>query len=389
MVSEPIKGFSDYTGQEAKKRQKIKEIAEKIFRLYGFEPAETPIIESEEFVRGNNSNDEAVSDVYRLKDKGQRNLALRYEFTFQLKRISQNKKLPYRRYQIGPVFRDEPVSANRVRQITQCDVDIIGSGIKDDAEVLLASSKLLDALNIKYTIYVNNRKLLNQILEEQKVPEKDREAVIREIDKLDKLSQEEVRANLKKYNAEKSVDVFKKPEKYFEKYPAYQEIKELQKWCELFGVKAEFSPSLARGLAYYTGSVFEIKTAGVKETICGGGSYTINGIQATGISQSIERLFSLVKDDLEKEGILIISLDQDKKAVELAEKLRESGKPCIVMFGKPGKALEYANSNQIQNVIFVGEDEVKKKKFKLRNMMTGEEKLISEKEVVKKLAGAS
>ena len=94
MSNETVKGFSDYTGQEALKREKIKEILVRTFQSYGFEPAETPIVEYEEFVKGENVNDEAVSDIFKLKDKGSRDLALRYEFTFQLKRIAKNKKLP-------------------------------------------------------------------------------------------------------------------------------------------------------------------------------------------------------------------------------------------------------------------------------------------------------
>src|SRR3989338_2703331 len=115
MTSDLIKGFQDFTGEKVRKRAQIKRVIEDTFQLYGFEPAETPIIEQEEFVKGNNVDDEAVSDVFKLKDRGKRNLALRYEFTFQLKRLAQNKKLPYKRYKIGEVFRDEPVSGNRFR----------------------------------------------------------------------------------------------------------------------------------------------------------------------------------------------------------------------------------------------------------------------------------
>src|SRR3989344_6753226 len=136
---ETIKGFKDYTGEEASKRTVIRKIIEETFQSYGFEPAETPVIEYEEFVRGadtESENDEAVSDIFKLKDRGNRNLALRYELTFPLKRIMQNKKLPYKRYQIGPVFRDEPTQSDRrVRQFIALDADIIGSSIKDDAEM--------------------------------------------------------------------------------------------------------------------------------------------------------------------------------------------------------------------------------------------------------------
>lgn len=376
MNTDIIKGFRDYTGEDALKRAKMKEILENTFQTYGFEPAETPIIESEEFVVGNNSSDEAVSDRYKLEDKGKRKLALRYEFTFQLKRIANNKKLPWKRYQIGPVFRDEPVSSNRVRQLTQCDVDVIGSSVKDEAEVLKTFSEALKKLNIKFKICVNNRKLLNEILEELKIKEQDRAQVIREIDKLDKLSKEEVKTNLKKFKAEKALDIFTKPEKYFEKYSSYKEIKELREMCKFYGVEFDFVPFLARGLSYYNGSVFEIKTDKIKETICGGGSYMINGIQATGISASIERLEVLTNIDLNSEKYLIISLSEDKKAIELAQKLREKNKRVVMFYGKPSKALDYANSYKINKVIFVGEKEVKEKKFKIKDMGTGKESVL-------------
>ncbi len=92
---ETVKGFKDYSGEESVKKQRIKEVLSRSFSLYGFEPAETPVIEFEEFVKGDNSNDEAVSETFKLKDRGNRKLALRYEFTFQLKRLAKNKKLPY------------------------------------------------------------------------------------------------------------------------------------------------------------------------------------------------------------------------------------------------------------------------------------------------------
>ena len=169
MIIENVKGFKDFLGEDALKRERLKQIMIKQFRNYGFLPAETPIIEYEEFVKGENASDEAVSDIFRLKDKGQRNLALRYELTFQLKRIAKNKKLPYKRYQIGEVFRDEPVSSNRYREFTQCDIDVIGSSFRDEAEVLKLFSKILDEVNLGAIIYINNRNLLNEILEKENI----------------------------------------------------------------------------------------------------------------------------------------------------------------------------------------------------------------------------
>ncbi len=382
-MAELVKGMQEFTGEEARKRQRIKGIIATTFQNYGFELAETPLIEFEEFVRGENANDEAISQIFRLQDKGKRNLALRYEFTFQLKRIAQQKKLPYRRFQIGEVFRDEPTSANRFRQITQCDADIVGSTIKDEAEILSIFSKILKQLDIEFTICVNNRKLLNEILESGGI--KNKVDVIREIDKLDKLPESEIKANLKKYKADKVLEIFKKPESFFKKFSAYKEIEELKQYCKDYNVDIKFLPSLARGLSYYNGSVFEVKTKTMKESIGGGGSFLVNNIQSTGISFGLERISQLAKVKVEDKRVLVISIGQDKKAIELAEKIRKENIPCVVMYNKVSKALEFANSYGLPYVIFFGEEEAKKKKVKLRNMKTGKEEMISEKDIIGKL----
>jgi len=375
MNTEIIKGFRDFTGEEAEKRQKIKDILSETFKKYGFEVAETPVIESEDFIKGENKEDEAVSDIYKLKDKGERNLALRYEFTFQLKRIANNKKLPYKRYQIGEVFRDEPTNARRFRQFTQCDVDTIGSTIKDEAEVLALAKEVLDKIEIQNEIYVGNRKLINEILEKEGI--KNKKEVLKEIDKFDKLTEKEIKANLKKFGAEKLVNIFKQPESYFKKYESYKEIEELKKFCKYYGIKLNFQPSLVRGLSYYNGNVFEIKSKEMRETICGGGSYLINGIQSSGIAFGLDRLAMLSKIEDKKEKILVLSIDEDKKAVEVSQKLREQGKYVMIFYGKPSRALEYANSYNINKVIFIGSEETKKGKAKIKDMLSGKESLMN------------
>jgi len=380
---ETVKGFKDFLGEDAIKRQKIKEVLVKNFNLYGFEPAETPIVEYEEFVRGDNANDEAVSDTFKLKDRGNRKLALRYEFTFQLKRLAKNKKLPFKRYQIGEVFRDEPISGNRFRQFTQCDVDVIGSSIKDEAEILALTFNVLKELGIDAVINFNNRKLLNEILEKEGVKKK--EEVIREIDKLDKLSESEVKQNLKKFKAENVLSIFKKPESFFEKYGSFEEVKSLKKLCGFYGAKINFLPSLARGLSYYNGSVFEIKTKGIKETVCAGGSYLVDGFQSTGISFGLERLSKLAKVDFEDNRVLVVALSESKELFKNIQKLRDNGIKCSVLFGKPSKALQYANSKGIKYVVFIGEKELKSKKFMLKDMIKGKESNLGFDGLIKKL----
>ena len=374
MNTEPVKGFRDFSGNEAENRAEMRKIIVRTFERYGFEPAETPLIEQEEFVRGENNNDEAVSDTFRLQDKGKRNLALRYEFTFQLKRLMKNKKLPYKRYQMGEVFRDEPISSNRFRQFTQCDVDVVGSTVKNEAEILAMTSELMKDFGIDSVILVNNRGLLNEILDDLGI-KKEKEKVLREIDKYDKIGEKETKINLKKLGAEKVIDALKQGEDYFNQFQGYKEIVSLMEYCRIYGTKVLFSPTLVRGLSYYNGDVFEVKAKGIKETLVAGGSYIFEGIQCTGISFGLNRLAMTSKLKFEREKYLVVSLGEDEAAISLAQRLREKnrGKDVTVYYGKPSKALDYANSYSFTDVIFVGEKEVKAKKFKIKNMRTGKE----------------
>ena len=368
MKTEIVKGFQDFSGEEATKRAELTKILVEMFDKYGFGPAETPVIEYEEFVRGNNPDDQAVSDIFKLRDKGKRNLALRYEFTFQLNRLAKNKKLPYKRYQIGPVFRDEPVSANRFRQFTQCDVDVVGSSVKDEAEILSMVSEIFKRAGIKPKIYINNRKLLNEIFDELKI--KNKEQAIREFDKLDKLPRKVVKENLKKYKAQKVLGILKKNPEFFRKYKSFSEIEELIDYCEFYGVKVKFAPFLARGLSYYNGTIFEIKI-GSKDSVAGGGSYLCGNIQATGISFGLERLSSLSKLDVDKEKFLVVSLGEDEEAIKILKELRKKEVCVSIYYGKPSKALEFANAYNYRNVIFIGEKEVKAQIFKAKDMESG------------------
>ncbi len=383
MSSETVKGFQDFLGEDAKKRERMIETIRNQFNLFGFEPAETPIVENEEFVRGKNQNDEAVRDIFSLEDRGKRKLALRFEFTFQLKRIAKNQKLPYKRYQIGYVFRDEPIRAGRLRQFIQCDADVIGSSLKEEAELMAMANNIYKELNIPAKIYINNRKLINEILEDEKVTERNREQIIRELDKLDKLSKEEVAKNLKEFNAEKLVEIFTAKEKTFEKYNFYKEIKKLKELCEVYGVEVEFRPFLARGLSYYNGTVFEIWAEELGVALTGGGSYLVDRIQSTGISFGLEPLFLISKVEFENKSVMVLSMSQDKQAINITQKLREKNVPVVLLIDKsPSKALDYANAKKIEKVLIIGEEEIKNKKYTLKNMKTGKEEKLSEREIL-------
>ncbi len=215
-----VKGFRDILPPESLKRRAVRKIIENQFALAGFLPLETPFIEQDELMRtdalAGEGEDEAISDRFRLKDRGGRNLGLRYEFTFQLARLikmNPTLKLPFRRYQIGEVFRDEPIGEGRYRQFTQCDIDVIGdTSVKGEIECIAIMNNILDELKINAEIQINNRKLIQALIESCELM--NAKQVMRELDKLDKIGEDLVKMNLKKYgDANQIVTLFKLLEK--------------------------------------------------------------------------------------------------------------------------------------------------------------------------------
>jgi len=398
-----VKGFQDYLPPESLKRAEVRGIIEKNFKLHGFVPIETPVVEFDELMRSENlkDDDEIISDRFRLNDRAGRNLGLRYEFTFQLARIfkqNTNIKLPFRRYQIGEVFRDEPTGAGRFRQFTQCDADVVGDiSLDADIECLALIKDILNELKIKFEIQINNRKLLKSIIESVQIS--DIQNVMRELDKIDKVGADEVKSLLRKYaDPNQILTLFKILEKDFtffseNAFDGAGELAILADRCKEYGIKEiKINPFLVRGQGYYTGNIFEVKVAGEKNTIAGGGRYdnTVGKyigrpVPAVGISFGLERVTQLANIPVETTKVMLISIDEDKVALRLAKELRKEGVSCITSFEKPGKAMELANSLGIQNVIFIGEAEVSEKKFKLRDMKSGDESLLSEPRLVSAL----
>lgn len=402
-----VKGFQDYLPPISTKRAQIKRIVEKVYRLYGFQPLETPIIEYDELMRPEalpgEQEDEAISDRFRLKDRAGRNLGLRYEFTFQLARIlklNPTLKLPFKRYQIGEQFRDEPIRVGRTRQFTQCDIDIIGdSSFQAEAECIAVIMHIFKELGIKATVLINNRKLIEALVESCELLNK--KQVFREIDKIDKIGEDLVKMNLKKYgDANQVVTLFKLMEKdiaFFEKnkFDGATEVKALIQAMKTQDIEAIFRPSLMRGLSYYTGNVFEIVIEGTKTALCGGGRYdkTVGkylnrDIPAVGISFSIEALMGLCAEQLNALAVpppalvQLISIQQDKATQTLAQKMRKEQISVSILSDKPGKCLEYASAYGIPYAVFIGEDELKKKKYKLRDLTSGVEQEMTEKQLI-------
>lgn len=400
-----VKGFRDFLPPESLKRCSVQKVIEQYFRTYGFVPIETPIVEFDELMKPsampNEEEDEAVSDRFRLKDRAGRNLGLRYEFTFQLARIfkqNPNIKLPFRRYQLGPIFRDEPIAADRFRQFVQCDIDIVGdASIKADAECLAVVADILKELKIDSEINVNNRKLLSAIIQSCEVSEPKR--IMRELDKMEKIGEDAVKTNLRVFaDSNKILTLFKlleKPLSFFEEnaFDGASDLVELISLCSRYGLKVKFNPFMARGFGYYTGNIFEVKEPG-KGSIAGGGRYdklvgkfSNREIPAVGISFGLERVTALAKIDPEPMAkVIVISIEQDSESFKLTKKLRKESISCIMNDGGIGKALEYANAYSVPYVIFIGEEEVSKEKFKLKNMKTGKEELLSEKQIIARLS---
>ena len=394
-----VKGFQDFLPPESLKRRVVKETIEKYFKLYGFFPVETPLIEFDNLM-SSGEEAEAVSDRFKLQDRGKRNLGLRYEFTFQLQRIfkqNPNIKLPFKRYQIGEIFRDEPVTSNRFRQFTQCDVDIIGdTSTKADAELLSLATDFLKELKIETEIQINNRELLTSLIKSVEI--EDVQGVMRELDKIEKIGIDLVKSSLRKYTTTNQiVTLFKLLEKdikfYKEnKFQGINELENLIEECKLRGIKVKFNPFMIRGFGYYTGNIFEVKEKGKDAIGAGGrydnsvGKYSNREIPAVGISFGLERvtqLANIIIPDVAK--TILISISQDKETLALAKKLRNANIPCVVSTSKPGKAMEYANAYQIPFAIFIGEEEKSKKKYKLRNLKDGKEQLITESQLIRKL----
>ena len=209
------KGTRDFAPEEKIVRDKVVNTLKESFELYGFAPLETPVFEKFDVLSSKYTGGaEILKETFKLKDQGGRDLGLRYDLTVPLARyvaMNPNLKMPFKRYEIGRVFRDGPVSKDRIREFTQCDVDTIGSeSMLADAEMLAIASEIFSKLNLKFIIRVNNRKILDAILENFNIQKEKRETVILSIDKLDKIGNEEVRKELKKLTSVTLISLKKK-----------------------------------------------------------------------------------------------------------------------------------------------------------------------------------
>jgi len=396
-----------------------------VFELYGYNPLETPVIERFEVLASKYAGgEEILKEAFKLKDQGGRELGLRYDLTVPMCRFiagNPNLKMPFKRYQIGEVFRDGPLKAGRYRQFTQCDIDIVGvKSMAADAEMIQIAREAFQQLQLNVVIKVNNRKLLNGIVTAAGIKPDKAETTILTLDKLDKLGQAAVEKELaekgtpaaaikglmalitvKGSNAEKML----KLEKEITTAEGKEGLAELKQLLENVedAQNVEFEPSLARGLAYYTGTVFEIylKNSELKSAIAAGGRYdkmigsfvgSGREYPAVGISFGLDIIEDAITATTEEKRrtttvAYVIPIKAVAEATKIAAKLRQSGiNTDIDMNGRDIKRnLEYAAAAGIPYAIFVGEKEVKEGKVKLRDMASGEEKYVTVAEAAKVL----
>ncbi len=412
------KGTQDYQPKDKIIRNEITQTLQETFEEYGFSPLETPIIERYEilaakFTAGEESD--VMHEVFTFKDQGQRKLGLRYELTFPLARyigMNPSIKFPFKRYQIGQVFRDGPIKLGRMRQFYQCDVDIVGSkNTLADAEILALTQAAFKKLNLQINIEVNTRKILNGILNYAEIKEKDHEQALIILDKLKKIGASNVKKELKAIltptqiqkiikllNKKPSLDTFLKLEQTKE---GALELQELFQYLRKYKVSFNFTPTLVRGLSYYTGPIYEVflKKSKITSSVAGGGRWDnmikdyLNNKQiypATGISFGLEPILEEIKNKDAKETVTqvyIIPIGLKNEAIPILQELRENNIKTDIDLLKRGisKNLDYANKLNIPYVIFLGKQELKQKKVKLRDMKTGKESLLTVKELINKL----
>ncbi len=397
-----VRGMRDFLPEQAVKKQFIEDLCRQVFERYGFLPLETPVVEEFKLLAKKGSGGEAIKDeIYYFKDKSERELGLRFDLTVPLARIiALNPQLPkpFKRYQIADVYRYDRPGASRYRKFTQADIDIVGSSsMLADFECIAASIEILQKLELKFKVRISNRNLLEEIAVCCGVEKENVKECFRCIDKLDKIGKEGVASELKEKGiASKILDTIEKNNiadvvKQVKKKEGLGELKELMALLKKAGLDkfVKIDLSLARGLEYYTGNVFEIAIAN-GPSVGGGGRYdnlvaSYGGQQtpAVGISLGIDRLLDTLQNKLNPQAgakifVVAVGKEMQEQALELVQKIRALEINASMDLNSRGisKNLDYANKLGIPFVAILGEKEAKKKEFSLKNMKSGKEQKV-------------
>jgi histidyl-tRNA synthetase len=417
------RGVRDIPPEEKRVMNKLLDSLRSTFELYGFVPLETPLLERIETLTakgGAGEDSDALKETFKLKDQGNRDLALRFDLTVPLSRyvaMNPSLKLPFKRYEMGLVFRDGPIKLGRYRQFWQCDIDTIGvKSMLAEAELMALVESAFKQLGIEVMIRINNRKLLNGILEQCGIKNKD--SAIVAIDKWDKIgkkgvteeleqrgySEKETQALFEILTDKVTINELKKKVKNPEALEGIKELEEVFSYLKGMKVKCvEFEVSLARGLGYYTGTVFETfaKNSNVTSAIAAGGRYDQmvgkfagggREIAAVGFSFGLSTILDVLKGNQEfKEKTsaraYLIPIQTIKESLQMVQKLRiKNISVDMDLNGKGvGKNIEYASTQGIPYVLILGGDEVKQKKVLLRDLQSGKQELLSLSECIKRL----
>ena len=406
-----IRGMRDLEPQLARKKNFVLGICKSVFEKYGFKPIETPAVEYLELLtKKGSAGAEIEKEIYAFEDKSNRKLGLRFDLTVPLARyVASNPtlRLPFKRYQIGSVYRYDRPQEKRYSEFTQADIDIVGTeSILAEFEIIAVVIETCQKIGLKnFYVKINSRKLLEEIAKCCNIPNDKIKECFRCIDKLDKIGWEGVQKELQAYGLDTKIceivknNNFESTIKMIEKGKGNSEcIKELK---ELFELLKKFSLdkyvkldlSLARGLEYYTGIVFEIVADG--PSIGGGGrydkligTYGSKDVPAVGISFGIDRVIDNMQKDFGTESkIFIIPANENVRiqSLEFVQELRENNiaSEIDLMDRNISKNLDYANKEGIPFVIVLGDKELKEKKFSLKDMKTGKETLLKLDEIGK------
>ncbi len=415
-----LAGFMELLPNEQILFNQMKEKIEKTYKKFGFLPLDTPVIELAEVLLAK-AGGETEKQIYRFQ-KGDTDLALRFDLTVPLaKYVAKNYgnlSFPFRRYQIGKVYRGERAQKGRYREFYQCDIDIIGDGELDlinDAEIPAIIYTIFKELGFEdFTIKINNRRILNGLFESVEQKENAVE-ILRIIDKIEKIGKEAVIEEFKKLGLQEKqinniinfIEIEGTSDEKIEKLEnlgienetylkGVEELKTVVKNVRLFGVpdtNFKVDLTIARGLDYYTGTVYETFLNDYREigSVCSGGRYenlaeyyTDKSLPGVGVSIGLTRLFyklnelNIIKADKKSVAdILIIPMVENlEEPIQLATKLRSIGiNTEIYLNNKKLKAkFKYADKLEIPYVIVLGEDEIKANEVTLKNMKTGNEK---------------
>ena len=422
MTPRTLSGFMELLPAPQQQMERIMEVLRTTYSLYGFTPLDTPVIESSDVLLAKGGG-ETEKQIYRFQ-KGDADLSLRFDLTVPLAKYValhyNDLSFPFRRYQIGKVYRGERAQRGRFREFYQADIDIIGDGkldITNEAEIPSIIYKTFSTLGLKrFQIRVNNRKILNGFYAMLGLTEKSGD-IMRTVDKLDKIGAEKVKVllmgeeiGLSEADADeilKFIAITGSNEEVLTALEGYQgrnevfdqglsELNTVVKYLAAFGVPAEnfaVDLTIARGLDYYTGTVYETTLLDHPEigSVCSGGRYdnlaeyyTDKQLPGVGISIGLTRLFYVLGEQgmLNSElptapaDVLIMPMTEDlSAAISLATQLRENGiRTQIHAEQKKFKAkMNYANNLAIPYVIFLGEDEINAGVVACKDMTTGEQ----------------